>query len=296
MKNLYPLAGKANARMYTGLLSNLFAFKLTLKGLLTLLISFGSLFLLQAQTCTFNQGPSITVSENFNDSLPPYTASFTALGAGLGAIADVQSNMQIEICFWGDMDAPNETWQVVISGQTFNAGGYGVVPTSAIPVCEVFNVLASNVETDLADGDIDISYQSFGLGWVAGATSDPDNFSAQVISADFNYNIPVSISSPSDRCTDAADITFAVSPQNGTATGDITSLDIFPATSAFNSSTGVLDVSAADPDSYNIVYSYTFDGCTYTAETDVEIFETPVVNLQETIVECASEGGTVDLS
>lgn len=250
----------------------------------------------QAASCTFDGGAGTTVSEDFNTSPPPYTTNYAALGTGLGAILSVETDATINICFWGDMNATNETWDVVISGETFSAGAFGTNATSGNPVCLNYTVPAASLEIDLADGDIDISYENFGAGWVVGAINNPDDFNAQVTSIEFDYSIPLTINTPTDRCQDdPSDITITATPAAGTSPGDAASLQIFPSTAAFDEMTGELDVSEAAAGTYTVQYQYTINGCTYSTQTQFEIFAAPVAALQDVEVTCSQNGGTVDL-
>ncbi|RME99840.1 MAG: HYR domain-containing protein, partial [Bacteroidetes bacterium] len=247
--------------------------------------------------CNFMQGQQAVFMEDYDVMQGPYTTAVPILG-NLASQITLQSPLSIRICFWGDMGDANETFDVVIAGQTFSTGGFGTDPTQAMQQCQTFMIPAAAADADLVDGDLDITYTNFGAGWTAqGNTGGSDEFQAQVVETSFTYIIDVTINMQADRCQDdpADDATFVGSPTMGTAAGDASSFDIFPATSGFNTTTGELDVSDTDPGVYNVVYNYTFNGCQYEASTEIEVFEAPVAKLKNTIVNCRMEGAPVNL-
>ncbi len=255
---------------------------------------------LQAQCNYSSSGSFPVIAEDTDDETAPFsfTQNLDVFSAGLGDVVEVTGPVSVRICFWGDMNAANETFAVNVAGNMVGTvGDLGYTPSQASPYCETFVLNSANdVEDDLADldGDINITYNGFGGGWNnndAGA----DQFSAQVVSVSFNYDVPVTISNPGNACSDGTDLAFAVTPVDGTDPNDVTSFQIFPATPGFNSTTGTIDVSEANPGNYNVVYNYDVNGCQFEASQTVTVFAAPVANLKPTTVACKPSGGTVDL-
>lgn len=263
-----------------------------------LLLSLSS-FGLQAQ-CNFNAGTQAAVSGDLDTDTPPFDTTLPTIGSGLGAIIDVTSPLTVRICFWGDMNAGNERFDVVIAGQPFSdIGAYGTSPGANNPVCQDFVVTAANAEaniqaSDPTIGDIDIRYNNFEAGWF-GPSNGNQQFNAQVVSYSFTYDIPVTIANPAAECQDGTDMNFSGTPANGTATGDDVGYQIFPATPGFNMATGILDVSAANPGTYNVEYDYSVNGCSFTASRMIEVFPTPRAALQATTIACNPAGQSIDL-
>lgn len=228
---------------------------------------------------------------------PPYTTELSMFSAALGSVVDVTGALSVEICFWGDFGEANETFDVVIAGQTTSITGAPTGTTAGNPYCQT--IMVNNnaaLETDLADGDIDVSYTNFGAGFTNDPmTSSPDDFNAQVRNYSMNYEVPVTIDDPADRCTDGGDIAYAVTPVAGTEPGDMGSFLILPSTPGFNTTTGAIDVSMANPGDYTVTYKYTVNGCDFRASTMVSIFAAPVANLKDTKVSCLPLGSSVDL-
>ncbi|MGH1437180.1 MAG: HYR domain-containing protein [Lewinella sp.] len=266
---------------------------------MSLLIMLGLLSILNAQTpviCNYSMGPAATLSQDFDTDTPPFTTSFIAL-SGLGDNVTLQTPMTVRICFWGDMGNGNETFDVVIAGQTFPTGGFGSNPTIGSQQCRDFIIPTLAADNEINDGDVDIVYNNFGAGWTSNPGTDaPDDFNARVVSANFDYVVDITLNSPSDRCQDGTDVTFVGQPSAGSVAGDNSNYAIYPSTPGFNVNTGLLDVSNTSPGSYTIVYEYEFNGCVYQANTDIEIFPAPVANLQPTVVNCKRGGETIDLS
>ena len=250
---------------------------------------------LQAQ-CTFNQGLGAVVSQDLDDDNAPFNTDFDAFSAALAPAVTVNTNMTITICFWGDMNNNNETFDVVIAGQTFSTGDFGFVPTQGSPACVNFVVNAANVQTDIADGDIDIQYTNFGGGW-NNNNNGGDEFNAQVQAASFEFDINAAINNVTNRCQDGTNGVWNGTPIDGAAPGDANNYSIAPVTAAFsdNGNSATLDVSAADAGTYTVKYQYTIYGCTFEASDAVEIYETPVASLQDLLLDCYESGDQVDL-
>ncbi|SER23372.1 HYR domain-containing protein [Neolewinella agarilytica] len=258
---------------------------------LLLLVSsgFGSL----SAQCTFTGSAGTTLSEDYDTNQGPYSLTYATLPASLAtSYVTATSDATIEICFYGDMNNDSETWSTVIEGVTFASGAYGRSPTVGDPFCQIITLPEANLNSGLSDGDLDISFSNFGTGWTAADNGDAtiDLFNAFVRSVRFDYEVEVSISSPADQCQDGTDVTFSSTPPNGTATGDLVSYEIFPATPGFNTTTGAIDVSAADPGQYIVRYNYEVFGCSFFADTDINIFPTPVATVDDQVLACGVTG------
>ncbi|MEM7574123.1 MAG: HYR domain-containing protein [Bacteroidota bacterium] len=267
--------------------------------LLALIFSFASMGSLSAQ-CTFSGGNfPVTSGDTDNEADPvSFSQNNNIFPAAVGNLVMVQGNTTVEICFWGDMGGNNETFDVVIGGQTFSSGDFGTNPSQASPACRTFVATnAAAISTDLDDGNIGITYNNFGNGWDVmdndGGNNGGDQFNAQVNSISFDYNIPTSLSSSaSSSCSDGANITFTATPNIGVGTR---SFQIFPSTPGFNSSSGTITVADANPGMYNVVFTYSVNGCDFQSSEMVEVFPAPRANLKPTTVSCNPIGGTVDL-
>lgn len=84
-------------------------------------------------------------------------------GGLVGVILDVE--LDIEICFWGDMDGVDENFDVIIEGS-------GVVMVNVQDVisendlyCEIFILMVVEVIMVLVDGQIIVIYDNLGLDW-----------------------------------------------------------------------------------------------------------------------------------
>jgi hypothetical protein len=260
----------------------------------------------------FGTGPSVIELTGFYPLPYAFGTSFETVSAALASATIVQSNLDITICFYGDMDNANESFDVVISGQTFSTGGFGTVPTSGNPQCVPFSVMVANVESDVqADGDIDIMYNNFGSGWNGSflpLAVPPvfETFNAQVQSATFIYDLDLGLTASSlMECQDGTNIVFTTSI-NPTIFSGISEISISPAMGAAFTPTnapfpvlqptgGVLDVSATEPRSYNVRYDYTTNGCTFSDFVTVEVFPTPDASLQETLLDCRGAGDVINL-
>ncbi|WP_173021307.1 T9SS type A sorting domain-containing protein [Lewinella sp. W8] len=259
-------------------------------------MAFSSGELLAQAPCTFTAGAQGTVSMDLDDDTPPFATSVAALPAALNV--DITSTVAVEICFWGDMNGGSETWTVRISGQDFaSIGAFGDTPTAGAPVCQTFNVNATNVENDLMsnmnDGDIDISYRNFGGGWTNGGAGG-DQFNAQVRSVSFNYTVPVTLNDPADRCTDGMVANYNGMPAAGVGGGTAV-YKSFPATPALNPMTGAFDPTMADAGDYNIQYEFTVNGCTFSAQQTITITASPDVDLKPTTISCGASGQAINL-
>ncbi|MFT4760544.1 MAG: hypothetical protein ACI9LN_002518, partial [Saprospiraceae bacterium] len=186
----------------------------------------------------FGTGPSVIELTGFYPLPYAFGTSFETVPAALASATIIQSNLDITICFYGDMDNANESFDVVISGQTFSTGGFGTVPTSGNPQCVPFSVMVANVESDVqADGDIDIMYNNFGSGWNGSflpLAVPPvfETFNAQVQSATFIYDLDLGLTASSlMECQDGTNIVFTTSI-NPTIFSGISEISISPAMGA----------------------------------------------------------------
>jgi hypothetical protein len=126
------------------------------------------------------------VAQDYDLNQGPYTTDVDIYASGLNPSFTVTSSVVVTICFWGDMNDANKTFNANIAGVSFSTGAFGSTPTEGNPACRDFRVSAGSIEGDLTDGDIDISYDNFGADWtVPAADADPanpdgDEFNAQV--------------------------------------------------------------------------------------------------------------------
>lgn len=264
--------------------------------LLPLLFGIAGPLGLSAQNCALDRGPGEVVAEDYDLNQGPYTTDVDIFAAGLNPFFTVTSSVAVTICFWGDMNSANETFTATIAGVPFNTGAFGTTVTANNPACRTFNVPASNVAADLADGDIDISYGNFGAGWTIPPVTDPptnpagDEFNAQVLSFKIEFDIDPTITNPSGAfvCQNEAAFSFTGAPVNGTA-GGVGNFSISPASAALNTATGAFDPAAAEPGNYQVTYRFTYEGCVFTRSTFFEVVPLPIATiLEDTVVSCNS--------
>ncbi|MEL7162092.1 MAG: hypothetical protein AAFN92_15155, partial [Bacteroidota bacterium] len=189
------------------------------------------------------------------------------------------------------MNNGNETWTTLIEGESFTgSGAYGFTPTAASPACETYTVSQTAISTGIQDGDLDITYTSFGAGWDDNndaVNEIGDEFNAFVSSVQFDFEVDVTISgSAESACQDGSDITFTGTPVVGTFAGDAEAYEISPSTTGFNASTGTLDVSETTAELYIVQRTYTVNGCEYSTERTVTVFDVPVPTIEDAAVDC----------
>ncbi|MFK8162603.1 MAG: HYR domain-containing protein [Lewinella sp.] len=267
-----------------------------LRHLAVLLLAIYCSYGLSAQNCSLERGPGAVVAQDYDLNQGPYLTDVDIYASGLNPSVTVTSSVTFTICFWGDMGGSTETFDVTIAGVTFNTGGFGgSSPTANAPACRNFTVPASNIDGNLADGDIDIFYDNFGAGWVAPpADADPpnpplDEFNARVQPFEIEFDIDPSITNPSGAfvCQNEAAFSFASTPANGTA-GGVGSYSITPASAALNTTTGSFDPAAAEPGNYLVTYRFEYEGCTFTQSTFFEVVPLPVATLEDAVAGCNS--------
>lgn len=66
----------------------------------------------------FDGATGTVVADDFDNGTAPYATEYNVFPV-IGANVDVTSIATVTICFWGDMSDNDETFDVVISGQTF---------------------------------------------------------------------------------------------------------------------------------------------------------------------------------
>ncbi|HLP95250.1 MAG TPA: HYR domain-containing protein, partial [Saprospiraceae bacterium] len=109
--------------------------------------------------------------------------------------------------------------------------------------------------------------------------------------------IQASINDPSDRCTNAADMSFTGSPiPSGGAIGTFYSQPDDAVFINTGPGTALLDVSATPPGVYNVFYDYEMNGCLFSANTVVEIKGAPMANVKPTLINCVEPGTELQLS
>jgi hypothetical protein len=85
----------------------------------TILLSFFLLFSASLRSqCLFDGATGTVVADDFDNGTAPYATEYNVFPV-IGANVDVTSIATVTICFWGDMSDNDETFDVVISGQTF---------------------------------------------------------------------------------------------------------------------------------------------------------------------------------
>ena len=91
--------------------------------------------------CTYTRGSSGYLSQTYTQPGPmdPAVSYSTSFGVTPSLVASsfvATDNMEITLCYYGDMNDPNERWDVRISGQTFaNQGAFGSTTSAGSPRC-----------------------------------------------------------------------------------------------------------------------------------------------------------------
>ena len=146
----------------------------------------------QAQnTCSWDEPAGTVTSQNFEDdgeddtpeNPASATTSFTytipgntfAVGDGGLAGVELDADLSIEICFWGDMDGADENFDVTIEGTTAVTIDIQAATSAANPFCETFTLTVAEATTALADGQITITYDNLGTDWYPQTDSDDEN-------------------------------------------------------------------------------------------------------------------------
>ena len=252
--------------------------------------------------CTYTRGSSGYLSQSYTQPAPmdpavSYSTSFGVTPTLVASSFVATDDMEITLCYYGDMNDADERWDVRISGQTFaNQGAFGSTTSAGSPRCIDYTVSAANVSNDLSDGDIDIQYLNFEAGWLTG-----DAFNARIDEARFEYDLDLSVASISDRCQDGADFNVTgtpfINPLDAIFAGIAVGYSITPnpGSGVFDIVTGAFDVSDADPGSYNANYRVSYGDCFFSVSEPFEIFRAPRASLKNTDIDCVAEGGTVDL-
>jgi hypothetical protein len=111
--------------------------------------------------------------------------------------------------------------------------------------------------------------------------------------------VPMTISKPTNRCTDAdsAVINYVATPAPGP--GESGTFSIVQNTAGFvnnGNGTATWTVSNSIPGNYIITYNFTNTAnCTFTIRDTLELFEAPVVQLKDYMLNCATPGTEFDL-
>ncbi|MDX1685976.1 MAG: hypothetical protein R3275_12125, partial [Saprospiraceae bacterium] len=257
--------------------------------------------------CTFtapDQNPPTQASQPIGDV--PYGGNIgDSDPIGDGGLANVDlpaavASQDIVICFWGDIDQvadtmPNppvdETWDVEFDGGNVifadqappNAGPW----TENNPWCVTYNLSKAQFESDMTDGEIDISYTNWGAAW-SGPDNGTNEFFAEVQSVSFDYEFTFTTPSDLDLCIDdpTVDLTMFVSGQT--------------AASALNNFTGtgvsggnVFDPSAAGanplPDfgSHDIFYEFVcHDNSVQSSSFTYLVYTEPIPTIRDSVINC----------
>ncbi|MEZ4986459.1 MAG: HYR domain-containing protein [Saprospiraceae bacterium] len=286
----------------------------------------GSIFLLlamflsnsafaQVVSCPYSGAQSATTTID-TDPLPvgatTQTGSYQVLPAALASRINVVGNASVIVCYYGDVEAANETWGVTISGQSVatTEGAFTPAPSAATPRCRTYNIANSAFQADVsADGDLDFEFNLNGSGWQynsIAADASGDDFSYYIQTVTFNYLLDVPlVASTTEACPGAAtDPTFTSSFAPGTYPGDSGSFSIEPAsaTAALSSATvgsdivATLDVSAVPSGQYMITYTYNISGCEYAKTVNFRVTQLPSAALQDISQTCLSPGSSFSLS
>ncbi|MEL6660904.1 MAG: hypothetical protein AAFR36_30910, partial [Bacteroidota bacterium] len=277
-----------------------------------------SLSLLQAQnTCTWEVDEIVT-SQDFEDdgeadpqdNPASATTSFTtiipgntdAVGDGglVGVIFD--ADLDIEICFWGDMDGADENFDVTVEELTTVTIDIQAATSEAVPFCQTFTLTVAQATTALADGEITIIYDNLGDDWFPQTDGDGDNidtgtnnFNAQVsdISADYSYSIaddPIPV-----FCQAQADVDLGTYVELQTATS---TFDNFEGTGVLTDgrtldlSADEIELSTLDREAVNSA-SYIFtcnDGSELVDQFLFQVYEVPVATLIDGAFACGTTG------
>ncbi|MEM1215815.1 MAG: HYR domain-containing protein, partial [Bacteroidota bacterium] len=144
----------------------------------------------------------------------------------------------------------------------------------------------------------------FGAGWNPGPLSPDNAFNARVNSVTFDYTVDVTMSMPTDRCTEDADPMFVASPAPGSAPGDSGTFSVVPSDASANltdqvsggNAVATLDISEAGPGTYTVTYEYSVNGCTTMTSQEITIEETPRADLQDATRQCVAPGTSLGLA
>lgn len=135
------------------------------------------------------------------DLVVSYSISFGVIFMFVVFSFVVIDDMEIILCYYGDMNDFNECWDVCIFGQIFvNQGVFGLMIFVGFFCCIDYIVSVANVFSDLSDGDIDIQYFNFEAGWVIG-----DVFNVCIDEVCFEYDLDLLVVFISDCCQDGVD-------------------------------------------------------------------------------------------
>jgi hypothetical protein len=233
-----------------------------------------------------------------------YTIPGNTLPVGDGGLAGVvlDSPLEIEICFWGDMDGADENFDVTIEGSGAVTVNIEATTSEAVPVCETFTLTIAEATTALADGEITVTYDNLGTDWYPqillpgiNLNTGTNEFNAQVsaISAAYSYSIeddPIPV-----FCQAQADVDLGtyVSGQTATSTFDnFTGNGILADGRTLDLSSPEIELSTLDRDAVNSInYNFVCDDNTDLVDQFLfQVYEVPVASLVDGIFTCGTTG------
>ena len=286
---------------------------------LFLLLSFCSLSLVQAQnTCTWTVPAGSVISQDFEDDATAdplvneatATTSFStsiigntdAVGDGglVGVVFD--SDLVIQICFWGDMDGADENFDVTIEGSTTVTVDIAIPTFETDPECRDFTLTPAQATAALADGEITITYDNLGDDWMPQTNSDGtnlstgnNNFNAQVSAFSANYSYAIADAPIPVFCQAQPDVDLGTYVELQTATS---TFDNFEGTGVLDDgrtldlSAVEIELSTLDREAVNSA-SYVFtceDGEELVDQFLFQVYEVPVATLVDGVFNCGSSG------
>lgn len=273
----------------------------------------------QAQnTCSWDEPVGTVTSQNFEDdgeddtpeNPASATTSFTytipgntfAVGDGGLAGVELEADLSIEICFWGDMDGADENFDVTIEGTTAVTIDIQAATSAANPFCETFTLTVAEATTALADGQITITYDNLGTDWYPQTDSDDENidtgsnnFNAQVsaISASYSYSIeddPIPVFCAGQPDVDLGD--YVTGQTADSALDNFEGIGVLADGRTLDLSDDEIGLSTIDEEVVNSI-NYNFycdDGTEFVDQFLFEVYEVPVATITNAAITCGTTG------
>lgn len=276
---------------------------------------------IQAQnSCTWEEDEGEVTSQNFEedgtDSTPDnpasastsfsYTIPGNPAAVGDGGLAGVvlDAGLDIQICFWGDMDQANENFDVTIEGTSPVTVIVGVATSAADPYCQTFVVTAAEASAALADGQITVTYDNLGSNWYpqsSGGFNIPtgtNNFNAQVseFSGTYSYSIeddPIPVFCQAQPTVDLGD--YVTGQTADSALDNFEGIGVLADGRTLDPSDVEIELSTLDREAVNSI-NYNFL-CDDEDEDDslvdqflFQVYEVPVATITDAAITCGTTG------
>ncbi|WP_367391124.1 HYR domain-containing protein [Lewinella sp. LCG006] len=278
-----------------------------------------SINLLQAQnTCTWEEPQGTVTNQNFEndgtDITPDnpasastsfsYTIPGNTFSVGDGGLAGVvlDADLDIEICFWGDMNGADENFDVTIEGSSAVTVNVEMATSAADPYCQTFTLTIAEASTALADGQITVTYDNLGTDWYPQILSPginlntgSNNFNAQVaaISANYSYAIEDDPIPVFCQAQPNVDLGTYVSGQTATSAFDnFSGNGVLVDGRTLDLSASEIEISTLDRDAINAI-NYNFicdDNSDLVDQFLFQVYEVPVATLMDGVVSCGVTG------